>query len=99
MVPSKDTIEQCVSANAKKLQCPVANFPYFFSARGTIPPLLEEDTARARGIKSVILALRYFSATAGDAQRERRGGDEPSVHEMRGRKAHEHLHRPGRVWF
>jgi hypothetical protein len=27
MVPSKDTIEQCVSANAKKLQCPVANFP------------------------------------------------------------------------
>jgi hypothetical protein len=29
MVPSKDTIEQCVSANAKKLQCPVANFPLF----------------------------------------------------------------------
>jgi hypothetical protein len=30
-------------------------------------PLLEEDTARARGKKSVILALRYFSAAAGDA--------------------------------
>jgi hypothetical protein len=30
-------------------------------------PLLEEDTARARDKKSVILALRYFSATAGDA--------------------------------
>jgi hypothetical protein len=40
---------------------------YLFPARGTIQPLLEEDTARARGIKSVILALRYFSAAAGDA--------------------------------
>jgi hypothetical protein len=30
-------------------------------------PLLEEYTARARGKKSVILALRYFSAAAGDA--------------------------------
>jgi hypothetical protein len=26
MVPSKDTIGQCVLADAKKLQCPVANF-------------------------------------------------------------------------
>jgi hypothetical protein len=30
-------------------------------------PLLEEDTARTRGKKTVILALRYFSAAAGDA--------------------------------
>jgi hypothetical protein len=40
---------------------------YLFPARETIQPLLEEDTARARGKKSVILALRYFSAAAGDA--------------------------------
>jgi hypothetical protein len=40
---------------------------YFFTARETIQPLLEEDTARVRGIKSVILAMRYFSAAAGDA--------------------------------
>jgi hypothetical protein len=40
---------------------------YLFPARETIQPPLEEDTARARGKKSVILALRYFSAAAGDA--------------------------------
>jgi hypothetical protein len=40
---------------------------YLFPAHETIHPLLEEDTARARGKKLVILALRYFSATAGDA--------------------------------
>jgi hypothetical protein len=34
-------------------------------------PLLEEDTAHARGKKSVILALRYFSAAARDALRDR----------------------------
>jgi hypothetical protein len=43
---------------------------YLFPARETIQPLLEEDTARARGKTSVILALRYFSAAAGDALTE-----------------------------
>jgi hypothetical protein len=38
-----------------------------FPAREIMQPLLEEDTARARDKKAVILALRYFSAAAGDA--------------------------------
>jgi hypothetical protein len=40
---------------------------YLFPAREIMQPLLEEDTACARGKKSLILALRYFSAAAGDA--------------------------------
>jgi hypothetical protein len=40
---------------------------YFFPVRAIMQPLLEEDTARAGGKKAVILALRYFSAAAGDA--------------------------------
>jgi hypothetical protein len=41
---------------------------YLFPACEIMQPLLEEDTARTRGKKTVILALRYFSAAAGDGQ-------------------------------
>jgi hypothetical protein len=43
---------------------------YLFPARETIQPLLEENTARTGGKKSIILALRYFNAAAGDALRD-----------------------------
>jgi hypothetical protein len=39
----------------------------FFPARAILQHPLEEDTALARDKKTVILALRYFSAAAGDA--------------------------------
>jgi hypothetical protein len=59
-----------------------------FPARETIQPLLEEDTARARGKKSVILALRYFSVTAGDALR-----DDATLH-IAAKKGAREIHSP-----
>jgi hypothetical protein len=39
----------------------------FFPARAILQHPLQEDTARARGKKAVILAMRYFNAAARDA--------------------------------
>jgi hypothetical protein len=60
----------CAQEEAPKLPLRIAQNAaprYLFSAREIIQPLLEEDTARTGDKKSVILALRYFSAAAGDA--------------------------------
>jgi hypothetical protein len=55
---------------APKFPCRIAQNAaprYLFPAREIMQPLLEEVTARARGKKAIILALRYFNAAAGDA--------------------------------
>jgi hypothetical protein len=66
---SSDSAREKKHQNFRSGLCRMQRRAIFFPARAILQDPLEEDTARARDKKTVILALRYFSAAAGDALR------------------------------